>query len=111
MLRFVYSAADLIISRSGAGSIFEIAAAGKPSILIPLPEAAQDHQRKNAYEYAKTGAAIVIEENNLMPNLFEEKLHEILDHKGIYDGMAQQAILFAKPNAAYATAAEIIKLI
>jgi UDP-N-acetylglucosamine--N-acetylmuramyl-(pentapeptide) pyrophosphoryl-undecaprenol N-acetylglucosamine transferase len=53
-IKHAYKAADIIISRSGSGSIFEIAAVGKPSILVPLPTAAANHQAKNAYVYADT---------------------------------------------------------
>ena len=61
-IRKAYLASDLVVSRAGAASIFEIAAFGKPSILVPLPSevAAGDHQTKNAYEYAANGAAVVI---------------------------------------------------
>ena len=69
-LKDAYLAADIVVSRAGSGSIFEIAAMGKPSILIPLPEAASNHQALNAYEYAKSGATIVMEESNLTPNVF-----------------------------------------
>ncbi|KKW34529.1 MAG: UDP diphospho-muramoyl pentapeptide beta-N acetylglucosaminyl transferase [Candidatus Giovannonibacteria bacterium GW2011_GWA2_53_7] len=61
--------ADLVISRAGS-TIFEIAMWGKPSIIIPLSIARGDHQRENAYSYARTGAATVIEEQNLKPTLF-----------------------------------------
>jgi UDP-N-acetylglucosamine--N-acetylmuramyl-(pentapeptide) pyrophosphoryl-undecaprenol N-acetylglucosamine transferase len=58
------------VSRAGAGAIFEIAALGLPSILIPLPESARKHQLKNAYCYAETGSSIIIEETNFMPHFF-----------------------------------------
>jgi len=67
-LSLALNLADLVISRSGSGSISEIAAVGKPSILVPLPESAQNHQLENAYLYAQRGACIVIEENNLTPH-------------------------------------------
>ena len=107
-----YSAADLIISRSGSSSIFEIAAFCKPSILIPLPEniAANDHQRKNAYEYAKTGAAIIIEENNLNREIFAIQIKKIFDNSDILNSMSESAKNFAKINAAKNIAEEIIKL-
>jgi len=73
-LKQAYAASDLILSRAGSGSIFEIAAVGKPSILIPLPEAAQNHQVKNAYAYAEGGAAQVLEEANFTSHFFLEKL-------------------------------------
>ena len=75
-LRIALAAADIIVSRAGGG-IFEIAAFRKPSILVPLVGSAGEHQRKNAIEYAKTGAAIVFEQNNLLPNLFIKTLREL----------------------------------
>lgn len=74
-LSHAYQTAGLVVSRAGSASIFEIAAVGKPSILIPLSESAQNHQLKNAYFFAlKQGAALVIEEPNLTPHFFLEKL-------------------------------------
>ncbi len=64
-LKDIYTSVDLIISRAGSGSIFEIAASGKPSILIPLTSAAQNHQNINADIYSQTGAAIVLNEKTL----------------------------------------------
>ncbi|KKR39041.1 MAG: UDP diphospho-muramoyl pentapeptide beta-N acetylglucosaminyl transferase [Parcubacteria group bacterium GW2011_GWF2_40_10] len=58
-MRMAYGAADLVISRAGSSSIFEIAASGLPSIMVPLDGSAQDHQRENAYAYARGGAAVV----------------------------------------------------
>ena len=75
-----YSVADLIISRAGAGTIFEIAFMGKPSILVPLPESAQDHQVKNAYAYAENGAALVIEEANLSPHFVLERIRNLFSN-------------------------------
>jgi UDP-N-acetylglucosamine--N-acetylmuramyl-(pentapeptide) pyrophosphoryl-undecaprenol N-acetylglucosamine transferase len=98
-LRHVYAAADLIISRAGSGSIFEIAALGKPSILIPLPEAAQNHQVANAYAYQKTGACIVLEANNLTPHFFLERVHALFARKEELQNMVQAAKNFAKPEA------------
>ena len=56
-----YAGADLIVGRSGAGAIAEIAAAGRPAVLVPFPFAADDHQRHNAEALAAAGAAVVIE--------------------------------------------------
>ncbi|MEK7635765.1 MAG: UDP-N-acetylglucosamine--N-acetylmuramyl-(pentapeptide) pyrophosphoryl-undecaprenol N-acetylglucosamine transferase [Patescibacteria group bacterium] len=106
-----YSAADLIISRSGSSSIFEIAAFGKPAILIPLPEnvAANDHQRKNAYEYAKTGAAIIIEEDNLNKGIFMTQIKKIFGSPDDLDLMSKSAKSFSKTDATKKIAEEIIK--
>lgn len=95
----LYAIADLIISRAGAGSIFEIAAVGKPSILIPLSSSANNHQNKNAYEYSKNGAALVLEENNLTPNLFVAQIEKILD-TDLSKKMALNAKEFYKVDAA-----------
>jgi UDP-N-acetylglucosamine--N-acetylmuramyl-(pentapeptide) pyrophosphoryl-undecaprenol N-acetylglucosamine transferase len=99
-LRDVYQAADFIVSRAGAGSIFEIAAVGKPSILIPLAISAQDHQAKNAYAYAQKGAAIVVEEANLTPRFFLEKMKYLFLHPEELQKMSQKAKEFAKLDSA-----------
>lgn len=93
------SACDLVLSRAGAGAIFEIAAFGKPSILIPLPESAQDHQRINAYEYANTGAAMVLEEKNLEMSTFS-LLADKIQEPNKYKQMREAALGFSKTNAA-----------
>ena len=110
-IKHAYKAADLIISRSGSGSIFEIAAVGKPSILVPLPSAAGDHQSKNAYAYAQTGASIVIEQENLTPNFFMENVQLLFLHPEKLEEMKQAALAFAKPLAARAVAREILEFL
>jgi len=110
-IKHAYKIADLIISRSGSGSIFEIAAVGKPSILVPLPSAAGDHQSKNAYAYADTGAAIVIEQENLTPNFFMENIQLLFLHPEKLEEMKQSALAFAKPLAARAIAREILEFL
>lgn len=102
-------AADIIIGRSGS-SLFEIAAWGKPSILIPYAAAHGDHQRKNAYHYARSGACTVIEEINLTPSVLMSEIETILDHKDHYDAMAAHAKAFFKPDAAREIAVEAIKI-
>jgi len=108
-LKQAYQAADLIISRAGSGSIFEIAAVSKPSILIPLPEAAQNHQIKNAYCYAENGASIVIEESNFTSHFFLEKLKYLFSHPSELEKMAEKAREFAKPKAAKIIASYLIE--
>jgi UDP-N-acetylglucosamine--N-acetylmuramyl-(pentapeptide) pyrophosphoryl-undecaprenol N-acetylglucosamine transferase len=103
-LKQAYAVADLIVSRSGSGSIFEIAAIGKPSILVPLQESAQNHQVKNAYAYTETGAGIVIEESNFTSRFFMERIKSILNDPAEYAKMAEKAKEFAKPEAAKALA-------
>ena len=99
-LKNAYAACDIIISRAGSGGIFEIAAAGKPSILIPLPESAQNHQVNNAYIYAKTGASIVMETANFTPNFFFEQLKMLFENPEKLKEMEEATKKFAKPMAA-----------
>ncbi|MEK7549320.1 MAG: UDP-N-acetylglucosamine--N-acetylmuramyl-(pentapeptide) pyrophosphoryl-undecaprenol N-acetylglucosamine transferase [Patescibacteria group bacterium] len=108
-LKDAYAAADIVVSRAGSGSIFEIAAFNKPAILIPLPEAAADHQTANAYEYAKGGAAIVIEQANLGLNVFLTQLEKLFSENKLTQ-MSLAAKKFAKPEAAKIIAEELIKL-
>ena len=110
-MKHILAAADLIISRAGAGSIFEIAAAGKPSILIPLPNSAGDHQNLNAIEYSKAGAAIVIEQSNLTPNLLKDRIFNLLNDKELLAKMSQAALAFARPKADEIIAQEILNII
>ncbi len=107
-LRDAYAASDLIISRAGAGSIFEIASAGKPSILVPLPESAQDHQMKNAYSFQDTGGCLVLEEANFTAHFFLEKLKYLFSTPELLSQMARSARDFSKPEAGKAIARYIL---
>ncbi len=104
-------ACDIIVSRAGS-TIFEIAAWGKPSIIIPgRPEVYHaDHQRKNAYHYARTGAAVVIEEENLTPSVLLSQLSLILDHPDRYKAMSENAKHFYNPDAGRMIATEAMKI-
>jgi UDP-N-acetylglucosamine--N-acetylmuramyl-(pentapeptide) pyrophosphoryl-undecaprenol N-acetylglucosamine transferase len=103
------TAADLVVSRSGSW-IFELAAFGKPSILIPLEESANDHQRADAFEYAKSGAAVVIEEPNLLPAIFMNQAKDILQKPEVAQRMGEAAKAFYKPGAADLIAGEVLRL-
>jgi len=105
-----YLLADLVISRAGAGSIFETAACAKPSILIPIPQAASDHQRKNAFAYAQAGATVVLEQANLTSNLFLSKISQILDNPELAQKMSQSAKNFYEPGAAQKIAEELLEM-
>lgn len=101
-------ACDLIITRAGS-SLFEIAAWGTPSIVIPYAISHADHQRKNAYHYARTGACTVIEEANLTSSVLKSQIEAILEHKDHYDTMAGHAKHFFKSDAAREIATEAVK--
>ncbi|MBI2034054.1 MAG: UDP-N-acetylglucosamine--N-acetylmuramyl-(pentapeptide) pyrophosphoryl-undecaprenol N-acetylglucosamine transferase [Candidatus Liptonbacteria bacterium] len=110
-LKITLAAADLVISRAGSGVIFEAAAFGKPMVLIPLKESANDHQRVNAYEVAKTGAAIVIEEQNLLGTIFLNQLRQVISNREVLNKMSAAARQFFKTDAAEAITKEIFELI
>ena len=95
-----FAAADLVVSRAGSGSIFEIAATGKPSILVPLSGSAQDHQVANAYAFAETGAAVVLEETNFTPHFLLERIKHLFSEQKELKQMIKKAREFAKPNSA-----------
>lgn len=99
-LRQAYKIADMVVSRAGSGSIFEIAACQKPSILIPLSISAQNHQVKNAYAFAEKGAALVIEEANLTPRFFLEKLKYLFFHLEELQKMSAAAEEFSQSDSA-----------
>ena len=111
-IRAAFIASDLVVSRASAGSIFEIAAFGKPSILIPLPPdvAANDHQTANANDYAKNGAALVMEQSKLSSETFAAKLKELLVSEQELSKMSAAAKGFAKPEAALNIAKIILEL-
>lgn len=109
-LKDAYLAADIVISRAGSGSIFEIAAMGRPSILIPLPQEISRDQVKNAFEYASSGAAITIEESNLTQGMFFTQLDKLLGNPQVLASMAAAAKAFSRPAAAETLATEIIRL-
>jgi UDP-N-acetylglucosamine--N-acetylmuramyl-(pentapeptide) pyrophosphoryl-undecaprenol N-acetylglucosamine transferase len=93
------TAADVVVARSGS-SVCEFAAFGLPAILIPLSTSANDHQRVDAYEFAATGAAIVIEEANLLPGIFFAQLTNVLTDADLRAKMSAASSLFFIPGAA-----------
>lgn len=109
-MSLVYFLSDLVVSRAGAGSISEIAACAKPSILIPLPKSASGHQRENAFDYAKAGTTVVLEQFNLTTHLFLNEIDKILDDPELMQKMSDNAKEFSRPEAAQRIAQEIIDM-
>jgi UDP-N-acetylglucosamine--N-acetylmuramyl-(pentapeptide) pyrophosphoryl-undecaprenol N-acetylglucosamine transferase len=103
------SAANLIVSRAGS-AIFEIATWGIPSIIIPITNTNGDHQRQNAYNYARSGGATVIEEVNLSPNILLSEIIRVMDDKKLQQKMSDGAKSFIKTDAADLIAHEIIRI-
>jgi len=102
-----FEAADLILSRSGASTVAEHCAAGKPSLLVPFPLAADDHQRKNAEAMAETGAAEMLLEKDLTAELLERTLLRLLTDRPALARMSEQARKLAHPDAAERIAAMV----
>lgn len=109
-MRRAAGAADLIISRAGATAVAEIALWGKPSILIPIPEDVSHDQRTNAYAYANTGAAIVIEELNLSPHVLASEAARLLGDQNARQNMTTASASFRNPDAAKVIANEILSI-
>jgi UDP-N-acetylglucosamine--N-acetylmuramyl-(pentapeptide) pyrophosphoryl-undecaprenol N-acetylglucosamine transferase len=94
------SQADLVICRAGATTLAEITAAGKPAILIPLPTATDDHQRKNAEVLVKAGAADVIDQRELSGNRLAVRVMQLAADPAGRAAMARAARQLARPEAA-----------
>ncbi|HSE35629.1 MAG TPA: UDP-N-acetylglucosamine--N-acetylmuramyl-(pentapeptide) pyrophosphoryl-undecaprenol N-acetylglucosamine transferase [Candidatus Paceibacterota bacterium] len=108
-LRLAAKACDLVVSRAGS-AIFEIAHWRRPSIIIPLSIAHGDHQRENAYSYARTGAATVIEEQNLRPTLFLSVIDKLMQDTALRQKMAESTSTFAVTDAGDKIAQALINI-
>jgi len=106
-LAHAYAIADLVVSRAGSGSIFEISAVGKAGVFLPIGEAAQNHQVKNAYAYSSAKTSIVLEEENLSSHFFLSKIEELFSPIDQIRNMEKNAKNFARPRAGYIIAAYI----
>jgi UDP-N-acetylglucosamine--N-acetylmuramyl-(pentapeptide) pyrophosphoryl-undecaprenol N-acetylglucosamine transferase len=95
-----FAAADLVLARSGASTVAELCAAGKPALLVPFPQAADDHQRRNAEEMERAGAAHVMLEAELTPEKLLGTLRDLLGDRARLEQMAAAARTLAHPDAA-----------
>lgn len=94
-----YSAADLVVSRSGALAIAELAAFGVPAVLVPLPRSADGHQRANAQAAAASGGAICLEEDRLAEDL-GQILETLVSEPSELNNMGRRMKILARPGAA-----------
>ncbi len=106
----VYAAADVVISRSGASSVSELCIVGKPTIFIPSPNVAEDHQTKNAKAISDKSGAILIKESELEAQ-FETVFSDLISNESKQLGLSQNIKKLAKPNATKDIVEEIVKLI
>ncbi len=104
-----YSAADLVISRAGAGTISELCLLGKPTILVPSPNVAEDHQTKNALALKRKNAAVVVPDSEAEAVLIEKAL-DIVNDADSLSTLAENIKQMALPEAAQLIVKEIVKL-
>ena len=104
-----YAAADLVISRAGAGSISEFCLLGKPVILVPSPNVAEDHQTKNAQALVQKGAALYVADAEASRTLMPLAINTVTDHDKL-ESLSRQIVQLARPNAASEIADEVLKL-
>jgi UDP-N-acetylglucosamine--N-acetylmuramyl-(pentapeptide) pyrophosphoryl-undecaprenol N-acetylglucosamine transferase len=95
-----FSEADLVVSRAGMGAVSELAAAGKPSILVPLPGASDQHQLKNAEAFERGGAARLVLDREMTGARLVEEVTQLIESPGLLEKMGMAARAFAKPAAA-----------
>ena len=106
----IYAAADFVISRAGASSVSELCLVGKPTIFIPSPNVAEDHQTKNAKAIVDKKGAILLKENEL-DDQFETTFSELISNENLQKELSQNIKSLAKPNATKDIVEEIIKVI
>lgn len=109
MPRF-FADADLLLCRSGASTVAEITAAGKPAIFVPFPRAADDHQKRNAEALERAGAAVMLEEANLSSQSLIDAVTKLLNDPKRLQSMSEAARSLSHPNAAKDIAAMAAKL-
>jgi UDP-N-acetylglucosamine--N-acetylmuramyl-(pentapeptide) pyrophosphoryl-undecaprenol N-acetylglucosamine transferase len=105
------TAADLVVSRAGATTLAELAAAGRPAILVPLPTATDDHQRKNAEATARAGAAEVIDQSELTGERLAARIVALAADGPTRAAMASAAQRLARPDAAKVIVDRLFELI
>jgi UDP-N-acetylglucosamine--N-acetylmuramyl-(pentapeptide) pyrophosphoryl-undecaprenol N-acetylglucosamine transferase len=105
-----FSRADLLLCRSGASTVAEVAAAGKPAIFVPLPTAADDHQRHNAEALANAGAARLLSQAELTGERLADEISQLLGNREQLNAMGVAAKQFAHPEAAAEIAAMVANI-
>ncbi len=104
-----YAIADVIIARAGALTISELCLAGTPSVLVPSPNVAEDHQTKNAMALVEKQAAILVKDSEAKDKMIQKAL-EIIDNESLMNSLSHNILKLGKPNAAKDIASQIIKI-
>lgn len=107
---YAYTASDLVVARAGAGTISELCLLGKPSVLVPSPNVAEDHQTKNALALVEEGAAVLIADNEISQKLFDTAFSLLNDNNRL-EALAENSKKLAKPEATKTIVTEIVGLI
>ncbi|HUO50742.1 MAG TPA: UDP-N-acetylglucosamine--N-acetylmuramyl-(pentapeptide) pyrophosphoryl-undecaprenol N-acetylglucosamine transferase [Candidatus Paceibacterota bacterium] len=107
-LRMAAGIAKVVVARAGSGTIFEVASWGIPAIMVPIPSEISHDQTENAFSYARSGAAVVIEQHNLTPHVLIAEIKRIIDDTALHTKMSEAARAFARPQAARKIASIIL---
>jgi len=102
------AACDLVVARAG-GSLFEVAAHGRPAVLIPYPHASADHQASNARWMAEAEAAVIVPDAELTPARLAREVGELLGNPARLRAMSEASARLARPDAAREVARELLE--
>jgi len=104
------AASEVVVERSGAGSLAELCAVGRPGILIPYPYAADDHQRRNAESLERDGAAVCVPQSEASDERLAVELARLAGDEELRRGMAARALARGRPDAAHDVALDLLRL-
>ena len=107
---FAYAAADLVVSRAGGSALAEIAANGRPAVLVPFPHATDLHQHLNAGAFAEDGGAVVLEEGEDFPSALCDTVKRLIADEETLSRMSAGSAELGRPNAAGEIARKIVGL-
>jgi len=107
---YAFAAADVVVSRAGAGTISELCLVGKPVILVPSPNVAEDHQTRNALSLSEKGAAILVKDAEAVNRLVDEAL-KLADDESRKKSLSENIAALAEKDTDIRIAREVIKLV
>jgi UDP-N-acetylglucosamine--N-acetylmuramyl-(pentapeptide) pyrophosphoryl-undecaprenol N-acetylglucosamine transferase len=110
-MHHAYSAADIAVSRAGASAVFELAAFGVPTVFVPYPYAADDHQRKNVSALGAAGAAVVVEDRSFTGEQLGTIIETLLDDEERRGTMRRKTRSWARADADSLAAEKILELV
>ncbi len=105
-----YAIADVVICRAGALAIAELALVGKPAVLVPSPNVAEDHQTKNAMALVEKGAAVMVRDREASPKMLDEAM-KIIQDDAVRSSLQRSVTALARPDAALEIGGAVIQLV